>query len=438
MERIRGRVLWVRALLIGGLISGLLGACAVTDPVDRRYDDISRSWAKARNESIFLNLLRASYSDPLSFTTVSNVTPSMTNVTGFALPTFSIGPPNCLRAAVAAPNNVACTFPTGALGAPTGFGNTTANNSTTVSSNFSISTQETSAFYSGFLKPIDLSTLNYFIRQGYPLEMLFWLFADSFELQTGSTPTLTNSVRYEYNPPDSYGCPRHDMTHRCFREWIWVALLSGLTVEEKSIVTKFNSAYVTTPVTRFCFNPQLGQKAENEMGPTFAAYIKRKYMQGIKQVSPICGTWQDNDAEEQLANPEPDNFTFTVGGATFRIVPRSAYGVFEFLGTLIRMQRDNTAPTPGKAFLWSARLGEPDEAVVPPLLKTVDGTPPLFSVVPSGDRPCFVHTWYLSSDFCVAEDDTNSKQIMSLLAQLTAITTQASDLSITPVVRVIQ
>ncbi len=436
MGRSGGRVLCWRALLVGGLLSSLLGACAVTDPVDHRYDDISRSWAKARNESIFLNLVRASYNDPLSFTTVSNVTPSMTNATGFALPSFSIGPPNCLRAAVAPPNNVACSFPTGALGALTGFGNTTANNNTTVSSNFSISTQETSAFYTGFLKPIDLLTLSYFIRQGYPAELLFWLFANSFQLQSPkSTP-----IGYHYSPPDSYGCPRTDTGHRCFREWVWIALLSGLTVEEKTIVTKFSAKWDPTTIARFCFSPTAAQQAENEMGEGFAAYIKRKYMHFSSLPSPACGsTWGDPKAQEELlTTPQSDTFDFTVAGATFRVVPRSAYGVFEFLGNQMRMQRDNIPPTLGKAYFWRPPLGEPDEAVVPPLLRTIDGEPPLVTVVPAGQGDCFVHTWYLNADYCVPEHAATTKRIFSLLAQLIAIQTSASDLSITPVVRVIQ
>jgi hypothetical protein len=430
--------MWWRVLLVGGLLAGLLGACAVVDPVDQRYDEVSRSWAKARNESIFVNLIRASYDDPLSFTTVSNVTPSMTNVTGFALPSFSLGPPNCLPSfgATGALTGRACSFPTGIPGADVGLSNSTASNNTTISSNFSISTQETSAFYDGFLKPIDLQTLNYFIRQGYPRELLFWLFADSFQLQYGTSPL--SSIGYQYNPPDSYGCPREDPEHRCFREWVWIALLSGLTVEEKTIVTKFSSKYDTTPVARFCFSPELAQKARNEMMPAVAAEIKRKYMKFVTNPSPVCGTWDDKDAAALLTNPQPDTFSFRVGTATFRVVPRSAYGVFEFLGNLIRMQRDNIEPTAGKAFFWSPPLGEPDEAEVPPRLRTVDGGPPLIEVMPNSGGICFVHTWYLNSDFCVPENASTTKLIFSLLAQLIAIETEASDLSITPIVRVIQ
>jgi hypothetical protein len=282
-----------------------------------------------------------------------------------------------------------------------------------------------------------LQTLNYFIRQGYPLEMLFWLFADSFELQKSPKPSysLSTAWRYEYNPPDSYGCPQHDRSHLCFREWVWIALLSGLTVEEKTIVTRLSSKYDTTPVARFCFSRQLGQKAANAMDPTFLSHITRKYMH-FPPPSPICGTWDDKEAEALLTTPQPDNFNFTVAGATFRVVPRSAYGVFAFLGNLIKIQRGDKAPA-RQGWLWDPPIGEPDENVVPPILRTVHDNP-LITVIPPGDSPCFVHTWYLNSDYCVSEDDTTTKRILSLLAQLIAIQTQAADLAITPLVRVVQ
>ena len=77
--------------LAGPLIAGALTACAVIDPVDHRYDTISRSLATARNEAILLNLARASHDYPLSFVTIANVSPSMTNTSTFSLPTFLLG-----------------------------------------------------------------------------------------------------------------------------------------------------------------------------------------------------------------------------------------------------------------------------------------------------------------------------------------------------------
>src|SRR5580700_25006 len=84
--------MWFRMLLLGVASAGALTACAVVDPVDNRYDTVGRSLAKGRNEAIFLNLVRASHDYPLSFTTIANVTPSLTNTTSLALPNFLLGP----------------------------------------------------------------------------------------------------------------------------------------------------------------------------------------------------------------------------------------------------------------------------------------------------------------------------------------------------------
>jgi hypothetical protein len=187
----------VGACLVGACLAGVLSACSVIDPVDSRYDTISRSLAKARNESIFLNLIRASHDYPLSFVTVANVTPTMTNTSSLGLPSFLFGPLN--------PGAMALFTP----GRDVIFGNTTASNSTAVGTNFNVSTQETSTFYGGFLKPIDLQVLDYFIRQGYSRELLFWLFTDSVEITFQGNTSGTR-----YNPPEDYGCIRGDPRRR--------------------------------------------------------------------------------------------------------------------------------------------------------------------------------------------------------------------------------
>jgi len=93
----------------------------------------------------------------------------MSNTTSFALPSFLLGP------------TINGALPT-TLDRDVIFGNTTASNSTSVSTNFSVSTQEIQSFYQGFLKPLDLEVADYFIRQNYSRELLFWLFVDSVEV----------------------------------------------------------------------------------------------------------------------------------------------------------------------------------------------------------------------------------------------------------------
>lgn len=445
--------MWWRALLAGVLLAGLLSACAMVDPVDRRYDTVGRSLAKARDEAIFLNLVRASHDYPLAFTTISNVTPTMTNTSSFALPSFSSGPPNCIIGTLAPPFTHTCSFPTGVPGADVAFGNTTASNSTAVSTNFNVATEETGSFYDGFLKPIDLQTLDYFIRQDYPRELLFWLFADSFQLSGPGIPDLG----YQYQPPVTYGCPERDKRQMCFREWVWVAVLTGLTVEEKTIVKpesgggdgaasgdsgkpsggspRSSGKPETVVVARFCFSDVLRHQAEVQMGRAMAAELTAKYLNFSFSPSPRCGTWSDAQAQSDSVRPQGDTFNFNVGPLKFRVVPRSAYGVFEFLGTLIKMETEDLQASTN-AYLPPPPRGRPDETSPPRLLTTDNHL--LIDVALNTGSDCFSHTWFYDGDYCVPQSATNTKRIFSLLAQLIAIETEASDLSITPIVRVIQ
>jgi hypothetical protein len=420
------------AYLAGVCVAGLLSACAAIDPVDTRYDIISRSLAKARNESIFLNLIRASHDYPLSFDTVANVTPTVTNTTSFGLPSFLFGPLNPGAAPLFTP------------GRDVIFGNTTASNTTAIGSNFNVSTQETSAFYEGFLKPIDLQVLDYFIRQGYSYELLFWLFTDAVEITyRGPGPGPRRTFGTRFNPPDDYGCIVGDPKRRCFRDFVLVAIAAGLTVEQQTLQKPSSGSSSTGKphiqvFSRFCFSTVLADRARREMGDARYYEVTHKYLDlPTSQFEPRCGdhNWKP---ELEIDKPQPDSFKFTVGGRIdFKIMPRSAYGVFEFLGALIRMERDRP-PLASTAYIPPERLAEQEQL---PQLRTV---PPgedaeLVVVVPGkGDGRCFVHSWFYDGDYCVPESATNTKRIFSLLAQLIAIQTAATDLSITPVVRVIQ
>jgi hypothetical protein len=402
------------------LISLLVGACALVDPVDNRYDTISRSLSKARNEAIFLNLVRASHDYPLSFTVISNVTPAMTNTSSFALPSFLEGPGAVDRVG----NSVVSTFPGSSPFRDVIFGNTTASNATAVSSNFNVATQETSSFYLGFLKPIDLQTLDYFIRQGYSRELLFWLFTDTVELKMGNR---TLGMRYE--PPDEYGCDPIDPKHLCFSDFMVIATGAGLTVEELSFESASSARKGATIFARFCFDPVLSRQARNRMGEEQLA-IMRAF--DVSLAGPKCGSaW---DAVKDAKKPQPDTLNFNVGPYQFKIAPRSAYGVFEFLGRLIKIQRENPEPSP-RAHLPYNRL---EQVTRLPYLSTVPEDQGIITVVPGDSGDCFTHTWFRDGDYCVPDSATNTKRIFGLLAQLIAIETAATDLSITPIVRVVQ
>ena len=431
--------MWFRGLLAAAGIAGLVGACALVDPVDNRYDTVSRSLAKGRNESIFLNLVRASHDYPLSFTVVSNVTPSLTNTTSLALPNFLVGP----HVPSYPPGTATVTSPLFTPGRDVIFGNTTAANTTAVSTNFSVSTQETSTFYEGFLKPIDLQTLDYFIRQDYSRELLFWLFADSIELTANG-----RTIGMRYDPPNDYGCDRNDRRMLCLGDYLVIAIAAGLTVEELTLQTVSGAGKSgggaqgkdsgggssggakaeTTIFARFCFNPVLGERAQNQMYDRWQV-MKRSF--DVSLAGPKCGSHWDPVKEAQ--SPQSDTLNFTVGPYLFKIVPRSAYGVFEFLGTLMKAQREHGDRTQNP-FVPPRR----EDVTQPPVLFTVPDDKNIITVLRNGGGDCFARTWFNDGDYCVPENAATTKRIFSLLAQLIAIQTAAADLSITPAVRIIQ
>lgn len=442
--------MWWRAVLVGGLFAGLLSACAVVDPVDSRFDTVTRSLARARDEAIFLNLIRASQNYPLEFATIANVTPTMTNTSSFALPSFSFGPPNCLPTALPAATR-SCSFPSGIPGASVGVNNSTASNQTAISTNFNVSSQETGSFYTGFLKPIDLTILDYFIRQGYPRELLFWLFTESFEYKLpGQLP-----LGYHYNPPSDLGCDPADRKRRCFVDWVHNATFSGLTVEEKTQERASSGGGssggggggggggkpTTFTYARFCFNYVLAKEAM-ALAPKLVPQFKHDVDVTNEEVfgGPLaCGSpmWHP---ETTATDPQQDILPLTFRNNTiqFRIIPRSAYGVFNFLGKLMQLEREGYEP-PAYPPVDPRRYPplRKDAGDMPPLLATINNHR-LIDVVQDYDGKCFVHTWFEDGQYCVPDDANTTKQIFGLLSQLIAIQTAAADLSITPVVRVIQ
>lgn len=423
-----------RSLLCVASIAAALGACALVDPVDSRNDTIGRSLAKARNESIFLNLVRASHDHPLSFVTISNVTPTLTNTSVFGLPSFLEGP----RIGGIAPS--IAPLPSTSPYRDVIFGSTTASNSTAIGSNFNVSTQETAAFYTGFLKPIDLTVVDYFIRQGYSRELLFWLFTDSVEI-THNGQTLGT----RYDPPSDYGCNRTDRRNRCFSDFVHIAVVAGLTTEVQTLQRvggasggrgsneqdKSGKPEVIT-VPRFCFSKTLQEQARAALDEKQLKDIQARYFdERITAFEPRCGDkWHPEDKVNKWI---PTVLTFTVGRTKFTIIPRSAYGVFEFLGRLIRVQRDNPVPI---GYIPPSRE---DEVKHPQLLSVTRGDDTeIVKVLFASEGLCFVHTWFYDGDYCVPEDAKNTKRVFGMLAQLIAIQTAASDLSMTPIVRVIQ
>jgi hypothetical protein len=201
----------------------------------------------------------------------------------------------------------------------------------------------------------------------------------------------------------------------------------------------------TTIYARFCFNSVLAQQAR-ALAPR--EELPRNKADADVQASDLydsaltCGERGAWNPLTQQDLPQPDilPLRFARTDTIFSIVPRSAYGVFEFLGTLMKMRRaELEANAAGQALFISAYIpSHLQYAVNPPTLITVHEDPQVLQVLHNLGGDCFVHTWFRDGASCVPEEAVTTKRIFALLAQLIAIQTAAGDLSITPIVRVIQ
>jgi hypothetical protein len=150
----------------------------------------------------------------------------------------------------------------------------------------------------------------------------------------------------------------------------------------------------------------------------------------LKALPPKCGDPWPKETDETAAL---DTLKFRVGPLQFDILPRSAYGIYQFLGKLLRQSR-------GGVELDETRI--PDyvrEDEVKPELSTVREDRKPLNVVLDQSSECFAQTRFIDGYYCFPEEGSaNTKRIFGLLAQLLALQTSAADLAITPTVHTVQ
>ena len=397
-----GRVRAYFAALVGLAVTG----CAVVDSVDPRYDNINRSSAKARNESILLNIVRASENAPLNFIAFSRVSGTTQANVGMASPTFVVGP-----------NPVPATIPRDVT-----FNNSSLNAGMIASGSFDITVLESKDFYSALLSPVDLVTLNYFVRQGYSRELLFWLFTDSVR-----ETILGKTVEYRNEPglaPED--CVNRRGRQRCFDDMVDVAIATGLTVETQveergssssggAKKGSESSKSGTVIHARLCFDRVLEARAKR----TYAREIFNAPLQ-LAGHQPTCGNWRLDPRKRDRG--ETDTLTFSLVGTPFgtikyEIITRSTFGIYQFLGRILQQGLTEQV-------LMRLPVKSPEDRRI-------------LAVRREGAGGCFVDINYNGEYFCVPNNGAEStKRIFSLLAQLLALKTQVGDLAITPTVRV--
>ncbi len=396
--------------------------------IDPRFDHLNRTTSKARNEAILLNIVRASKNIPLNFATFSKVSGSTTATGSASTPAFILGPMAVTQQVFDAAGKLTGTtssFPV--AGRDVTVTKDTLGGSMVANTVFDFSLLDTGNFYAGLLKPVNLANFNYFVRQGYSRELLFWLFVELVR-----ETVMGRTVEFLNEPDQDSTCNTARGITLCFRDMIDVAVASGLTVETRVEPPKDPSKEKPKIYARLCFDRVLVDRVRRSYDREVFKFVL------LTGHGPHCKTdpWPhqvaaakaDKGEKERSAqsNPEDtDTLTFNISGSPFgtlryEVITRSTFGIYQFLGRILaaNLQDDVTIRGP--------RTSNEDRRI----LGINHG---------SGDSGCFAETALEGEFFCVPRHGAeNTKRIFSLLAALVALNTNVNDLAITPTVRLAQ
>jgi hypothetical protein len=177
-----------------GVAFVVLAGCAIVDKYADRAVDFNLQAEKTQQQNLLLNIIRASLRRPMQFTGLSSISGNATatgGVTGgytnaHQTPWLSIF--NIVPATTSTSTAISRTV--------TGTGSGTA--SLSGGQNFTVPVLDTQEFYQGILKELEIEVIDYYVKQGFPLELLFDLFVLKIEvIATDSCDRFTfrNSVR---------------------------------------------------------------------------------------------------------------------------------------------------------------------------------------------------------------------------------------------------
>ena len=416
----------VCGVIFAALIAGALAACAAVDEtIDNRFDSIDRSAGKARNESVLRNIARASQRIPLTFMAFSKVSGGLSANVSSSLPTFAIGPqplPTQVQRDVV-------------------ISNSTLGGSTTASNAVDFAVLESNDFYHALLDPGDLIDFHTLIQQGYPRELLFWLFADSVRITIIDTSKprsqpeyweLRNRVDERESCQDIPG-----IGHLCFKDMVDLAMITGLSVQVKpgdetessgrrSAKSDGDSSKAAKQkiYSRLCLDPFFSRQTAVFITQSRKDYSPSPALRKLRlatQTTPAnLRTYCGQQFKVDPKNPPKLEMKSLMGGRRYiyEIKTRSTFAIYQFLGRILAERAFDRVLMTGL---------EPDTADQRQIL----------SINVDHATDCAVSTTLRGITYCVPERGSEiTKLIFNLLTQLIALKTQSKDLGITPTVRV--
>jgi len=158
---------WGTALAFATALAG----CAVVDNFSGRAVDYNLEAERAQEQTMLLNIVRASLRRPMQFTGLQSITGNASMNVGSTL---------------TAPFGEAMHRPRGSV-SPDVFG---LSGAVSGGPSFIVPVLDTQEFYEGILNPISLQIFDYYLEQGFPPQVLFDLFVAKVEVTWGpATPS---------------------------------------------------------------------------------------------------------------------------------------------------------------------------------------------------------------------------------------------------------
>jgi hypothetical protein len=417
---------WIR-IVLGGGAGLLLAGCAIMDyQLEPRAGVINHQTDNARNNEILLNIVRASYSQPLNFVPISKASGTQTTDLKVGLPTFTLGPAQTI-------SQKQFQF---------------SSNSWDNSSNGSFDSAPLAShdFYANMMSPIALEIGSALIHMGYSRELVMNTLISAIRVQDGSEvhelrndplgepdasvcpdsgehygpANYLNGSPYapEALPPKLQGCEYH-----IFQFFLQAAMNWGFNIQ---VISVPNPAYTPDAVkqaktagkdppsktisqAQFCFDP---------------AFTRQDQIPVVMALPDRCGS-ASLGKKGPTTNQQSLTVSFERGrlkkSLTFTIVIRSTFSAFSYFGHVLRSE----ATTP-------VRLYWPDRSVG----SDAPWDMQILSISHGLETGCFAWTYLNAELYCVpANAGGTTKQVFSMLSQLVALNTTTGSLPTTLEVR---
>ena len=386
-----------------------LSGCTMFGSLEQRAESVNLSSSAYNSAAVLYNVLRASEAEPLNFVSLVGVSGHEGSTIGVGLPTIIVGPGR-----TPAQNLF--------LFGPNSVGHSASND-------FNVNVVDDPTSFAALLKPVDMATLGFFLRQGYSTDHIFFLFISkivSVDRKTGQVVQSYENEPYGYmemsdncQTVDNYGLNCH------WRDKFYTRL-NGLIKRGLSI--EVESGFVPTSdaggKARFCFD-----KTVNSPGLQYDGIISKNDSScrpGLISDKPIG---RKSSTSPKSVQPAPSETTLVFVDPAHLdqdvyVYTRSVYGSYRFLGELVALSKQG----------GFSELPRDDQLFRPGV--ATDVRRQLINL--THDRfGCWTSVDYANDHWCVPKDAINTKRTFQILSQLFRLFVLPSKQPATPTVRTI-